>query len=77
MDYLKLVLDRRRKKRIKGIDGKTYVPSLGSTKFEVTYDNRRMFSHLSLQARINDEKFKSYAEQVFLFSKAAKNKTPS
>ena len=28
MDYLRLELDRRKKKRIKGIDGKTYVPQV-------------------------------------------------
>ena len=41
VDYIGLVLDRRRKKRIKGIDGKTYVPCLGSMKFQVTYDRQQ------------------------------------
>ena len=42
MDYLGLELDRRRKKGIKGIYGKTYVPCLGSTEFQVTYDRQQI-----------------------------------
>ena len=41
MDYLELELDSQRKKCIKGIDGKNYVPYLGSTKFQVTYDGQQ------------------------------------
>ena len=40
VDYLVLVLDKRRKKRIKGIDGKTYVPCLGLKRFQGTYDGK-------------------------------------
>ena len=36
VDYLGLVLDAQRKKKIKGINGKTYVPCLGSTWFYVS-----------------------------------------
>ena len=35
VNYLGLFLDTWWKKRIKGIDGKTYVPCLGSTRFQV------------------------------------------
>ena len=38
--HLGLILDQRRKKRIKGIDGKANVPCLGSTRFRVTYDGQ-------------------------------------
>ena len=41
MDYLGLELNKRRKKHIKGIDGKTYVPCLGSSKFQVTYNGQQ------------------------------------
>ena len=34
-------LNKRRKKGIKGIDGKTYVPCLGSTKFQLTYNRQQ------------------------------------
>ena len=39
--HLGLILDQQRKKQIKGIDGKTSVPCLGSTSFRVTYDGQQ------------------------------------
>ena len=41
MDYLRLELDKWRKKPIIGIDGKIYVPCLGSTKFQLTHDRQQ------------------------------------